>query len=255
VKKELFSLEGKNALVTGSTQGIGRALAEGLMHAGARVVLNGRTQAKVDAAAGECRAAGFSAEGVAFDVTDEEAVKTGIARTRAIVGRVDILVNNVGGAARGPFVDMSFEDWKSVLSMNLDSAFLVTREVVPEMIDRREGKVIMTCSLMSHIARKDNANYAASKGGLAMFTKELATELGKNNIQVNGIGPGFFETPLTRVLRENAEFHSWLTGRTPMGRWGKVEELVGAAVFLASPASNFVTGQIIYVDGGFTAAM
>jgi len=137
----------------------------------------------------------------------------------------------------------------------MDSVFLVSREVIPEMVARKAGKIITTCSLMSQIARKDNANYAASKGGVAMLTKELAVELGPSNVQVNGIGPGYFATPLTEVLRQDAQFDGWLKGRTPMGRWGNVEELVGAAVFLASRASDFVTGQIIYVDGGFTAAM
>jgi gluconate 5-dehydrogenase len=252
---ELFSLNGKNALVTGSTQGIGRAIAEGLMGAGARVVLNGRTPEKVEAAVAECRDKGLSAEGVAFDVTHEGAVTAGIGEVAAIVGQIDILVNNAGGTVRGPIAEMSFVDWKQVLSLNLDSAFLVSRAVVPDMVARNAGKIINTCSLMSQIARKDNASYAASKGGVAMFTKELAVELGPNNVQVNGIGPGYFVTPLVEVLRQDQKFNSWLKGRTPMARWGNVEELVGTTIFLASGASDFVTGQIIYVDGGFTAAM
>jgi gluconate 5-dehydrogenase len=252
---ELFSLNGKNALVTGSTQGIGRALAEGLMRAGARVILNGRTTAKVEAAVAECREQGLSAEGVAFDVTDEGAVTAGIQEVAGRVGQIDILVNNAGGAARGPITEMSFESWKHILTLNLDSAFLVSRAVIPEMMGRRAGKIINTCSLMSQIARKDNANYAASKGGVAMFTKELAVELGPSNVQVNGIAPGYFITPLVEILRQDKKFDSWLKGRTPMARWGNVEELVGTAVFLASGASDFVIGQIIYVDGGFTAAM
>ncbi|MBU8912976.1 MAG: SDR family oxidoreductase [Spirochaetales bacterium] len=251
----LFSMSGNNALVTGSTQGIGRALAEGLMRAGARVVLNGRTSEKVQTAVDECRKQGLSAEGVAFDVTDEGAVKAGIAEVTALVGQIDVLVNNAGGAARGPITEMSLANWRRIINLNLDSVFLVSREVIPDMITRKAGKIINTCSLMSRIARKDNANYAASKGGVAMFTKELAVELGPNNIQVNGIGPGYFITPLTEVLRRDEKFDLWLKGRTPMARWGNMDELVGAAVFLASPASDFVTGQIIYVDGGFTAAM
>lgn len=255
VPADLFSLTGKNALVTGSTQGIGRAIAEGLMRAGARVVLNGRSAERVSSAVQECRARGLTAEGVAFDVTEESAVKSGIAKVTALLGQIDILANNAGGAARGPITEMTFTNWKRVISLNLDSAFLVSREVIPQMVARKAGKIINTCSLMSTIARKDNANYAASKGGVAMLTRELAVELGPSNVQVNGIGPGYFITPLVEVLRQDEAFDRWLRGRTPMARWGKVEELVGTAVFLASPASDFVTGQIIYVDGGFTAAM
>lgn len=253
--EDLFALTGKNALVTGSTRGIGRAIAEGLMRAGARVILNGRTDERTRAAADECRAKGLAADGVAFDVTDEASVKAGIAEAYSRCQRIDILVNNAGGAQRGPVTEMTMEAWSAILRLNLDSVFLVSREVIPEMVARGSGKIINTCSLMSTIARKDNANYAASKGGVAMLTRELAVELGPQGIQVNGIGPGYFDTPLVAVLKQDEAFNRWLCGRTPMARWGQVEELVGTAVFLASRASDFVTGQIIYVDGGFTAAM
>ena len=252
---KLFSLEGKNALVTGSTQGIGRALAEGLMAAGARVVLNGRSEEKVEAVAAECRKKGWRAESAAFDVTDPLSIASGIQAAAKGIGPIDILVNNAGGTIRGKFTDMSLEQWQQVMRLNLDSVFLVSKAVVPEMIERQAGKVINICSLMSSIARKENANYAASKGGVAMLTKELAVELGAQNIQVNGIAPGYFSTPLTKALQEDEKFDSWYRGRTPMARWGNVQELSGAAVFLASEASSFVTGQILYVDGGLTAAI
>ncbi len=250
----LFSLDGKRALVTGSTQGIGRSLARGLAEAGATVILNGRTAAKVDAAVEELRAEGLSAEGAAFDVTDERSVTRGIEEIVSS-GTIDVLVNNAGGTVRKPVHELSFDEWRRVLDLNLNGAFLTTRAVVPSMIEGKAGKIINTCSLMSDIAREQNTPYAASKGGMRMFTRALAVELGPHNIQVNGIGPGYFVTPLTKVLQENREFDSWLKRRTPMARWGRVEELVGAAVYLASPASSFVSGQILYVDGGFTAAM
>ena len=251
----LFSLDGKTALVTGSTQGIGRALARGLAEAGATVILNGRTAAKVESAVAEFRDEGLSAEGIAFDVTDEDEVARGVETITSDGKAVDILLNNAGGTVRKRVHELSFEEWSRVLDLNLNGAFLTTRAIVPQMIERKSGKIINTCSLMSDIAREQNTPYAASKGGMRMFTRALAVELGPNNIQVNGIGPGYFVTPLTKVLEENREFDSWLKTRTPMARWGRVEELVGAAVYLASPASSFVSGQIIYVDGGFTAAM
>ena len=230
-------------------------MAEGLLRAGARVVINGRNGERVATAVETLRAGGFPADGAAFDVTDEASVRAGISEIRSAVGEIHILVNNAGGAARGPITEMSYESWRKVLSLNLDSAFLVSREVIPEMISRGSGKIVNICSLMSSIARTDNANYAASKGGLAMLTRELAVELGQHNIQVNGIAPGYFVTPLTDVLRKDEQFDGWLRKRTPMRRWGNPEELVGALVFLSSRAADFVTGQIVYVDGGFTAAM
>ena len=251
----LFSLDGQTALVTGSTQGIGRAIATGLAEAGATVILNGRDTNKLAGVVREFREAGYQAHGVAFDVTQEASVKQGVAEIADTVGEVHVLVNNAGGTVRKLVQDLSLDEWNHVMNINLNSAFLVTREIVPQMLARRAGKIINTCSLMSDIARQQNTPYAASKGGIRMLTRSLAVELGPSNIQVNGIGPGYFVTPLTKVLQENKEFDGWLKGRTPMARWGNVEELVGAAVFLASPASSFVTGQILYVDGGFTAAM
>ena len=201
-----FSLNGKTALVTGSSQGIGLSLARGLAEAGARIVINGRTQSKLDDVAETLRGEGYDVEAVSFDVIDEASVQAGIAELRKRVGEIDILVNNAGGAARKPLVDMSFEDWNRIIELNLNSAFLVTRELCKAMKERRSGKIINIGSLMSSIARGDNTNYAASKGGILMFTKALAVELGPHNVQVNALGPGYFNTPLTRPLRENKEF-------------------------------------------------
>lgn len=251
----LFSLESKVALVTGSSQGIGLALARGLAEAGATVVLNGRRPERLESAANELRSAGLSVHAVSFDVVDEDSVRTGMRDVRNLAGPVDVLVNNAGGSARRPIWEMEFADWKRIIELNLNSAFLVSRELIPELMRRRTGCILNIGSLMSQIARRDNANYAASKGGIAMFTKALAVELGSYNIRVNGIAPGYFATPMTRPLWEDDEFNRWLEGRTPMKRWGTLEELVGTAVFLASDASTFVTGQMIYVDGGFSAAM
>lgn len=251
----MFSLTGRTVLVTGSTQGIGFGLARGLAEAGARVVINGRTAEKVDRAVSELTSLGLSVDGAAFDVTSEEAVLKATEAVDKISDTLDILVNNAGGTIRKPIQELTFDEWKQVLDLNLTGAFLTTRAFASTMIARREGKIINICSLLSDIARPENTAYAASKGGLRMYTRALAVELGRHNIQANGIAPGYFRTPLSKVLQENREFDRWLKARTPMGRWGNVDELVGAAVFLASSASNFVTGQIINVDGGITASL
>jgi gluconate 5-dehydrogenase len=251
----LFDLAGRVALITGSSRGIGLALARGLGEAGATVVLNGRDPGRVGTAAAALREAGVRCATVAFDVTVSEAVATGIADVEERVGPIDILVNNTGIHRRAPLAEMSEEDWRAVIDTNLTSAFLVSRQVAPRMIARQQGKIIHICSLMSEAARPTTGNYAAAKGGLKMLTRAMATEWARHNLQVNAIGPGYFETELTRPLRENAEFDQWIRRRTPAGRWGKPEELVGTAVYLASPASDFVNGQIIYVDGGLLAAI
>lgn len=253
--ENLFSLSGLTALITGSTQGIGRAIATGLAEAGATVILNGRDSAKLDTVVEEFRAAGHNVHGAAFDVTSEEAVTRGIEEVKDKAGAVHILVNNAGGTVRKFVQELTLSDWNHVMNINLNSAFLVTRAVLPQMMERKSGRIINICSLMSDIARGQNTPYAASKGGLRMFTRSLAVELGPANIQVNGIAPGYFSTRLTQPLQDDEKFSAWIKSRTPMARWGDVRELAGAAVFLASPASSFITGQIIYVDGGFTAAM
>lgn len=246
----LFDLTGKRALVTGSTRGLGLALARGLAAAGAEVWINGRDAGRVEAAVTALAAAGAAVRPAVFDVLDPSAV------ARATAGEAfDILINNVGIHQRAPLETMTLEAWKTVLDTNLTSAFVVTQAVVKGMIARRMGKIINLCSLMSEVARPTTGNYAAAKGGLKLLTRAMTVEWARHNIQVNGIGPGYFETELTQPLREDATFDAWIRGRTPAGRWGRPEELVGAAVFLASAASDFVNGQVIYVDGGVLAGL
>jgi len=188
-------------------------------------------------------------------VTDGAAIASEVERIEREVAPIDILVNNAGIHRRAPLAEMTEQQWREVLDTNLTSAFLVTRQIAPRMIARNAGKIINTCSVMSEVCRSSTGNYAAAKGGLKMLTRAMATEWAKHNVQVNGIGPGFFATDMTKVLMDNPEFNQWICARTPAGRWGRPEELVGAAVFLASPASAFVNGQIIYVDGGLLAAI
>jgi gluconate 5-dehydrogenase len=252
---KLFDLTGRTALITGSSQGLGFAIARGLGQAGAALVLNGRDEKKLSAAAGTLRAEGLKVSVAAFDVTNGAAIGQAIARIENTIAPLDILVNNAGIHRRAPLAEMTEAQWREVLDTNLTSAFLVARHVGPRMIARHAGKIINTCSLMSEVCRPTTGNYAAAKGGLKMLTRAMATEWAKHNLQINGIGPGYFETELTRPLVENPEFNQWIRARTPAGRWGKPEELVGAAVFLASTASDFVNGQIIYVDGGLLAAI
>jgi gluconate 5-dehydrogenase len=246
-----FSLVGRRALVTGSSQGIGRALAEALAAAGAHVLLNGRDAAKLDRAVAELRAAGRSAEAAAFDVTDEAAVTAAAPR----LGAVDILVNNTGIHRRGPLATMALADWDAVLRTNLTSAFLVARAVAPGMIARGAGKIINVCSLMSDLARPTTGNYAAAKGGLKMLTRAMCAEWAAHNLQVNGLAPGYILTELTQPLAADPKFDAWIKARTPAGRWGTVADLTGACVFLASPAAGFVNGQIFTVDGGLSAVI
>lgn len=253
--QSLFDLTARIALVTGSSQGIGLALARGLAQAGATVVLNGRDEAKLAAATEQLRAEGLRATSAAFDVTQADAVETAVARIESETGPIGILVNNAGIHRRSPLEEMSGAQWREVIETNLTSAFVVSRQVAPRMIARRSGKIINTCSVMSEVCRPTTGNYAAAKGGLKMLTRAMATEWAKHNLQINGIGPGYFATELTQPLVQNPTFSDWIRTRTPAGRWGKPEELVGAAVFLAAPASNFVNGQILYVDGGLLSAI
>jgi gluconate 5-dehydrogenase len=250
-----FKLDGRIALVTGGGSGLGLAIARGLAGAGARVILNGRNQAKLDAAVAALRAEGLAAESAAFDVADPEAVRSGVAEVAARVGAIDILVNNAGVQHRAPIVDFSDADWRRLMATNLDAPFYMARAVIPAMQARRAGKIINIGSLMSSLARPTTVPYQVSKGGIAMLTRGLAVELAPHNIQVNAIAPGFFRTEMNSALTGNAEFTAWVEKRTPAGRWAEPAELAGAAVFLASAAAGFVTGQILYVDGGFTAGM
>jgi gluconate 5-dehydrogenase len=243
----LFDLSGRTALVTGSTRGLGSALAQALADAGARVAVNGRSAAEVDAAVTGLP----GAVAAPFDVTDEAEVAAGVAE----LGRVDVLVNNVGMTLRKPLEEWSLEEWHRILDVNVTSAFLVTRAVVPGMIERRAGKIVNVCSLMSDAARRTIAAYGASKGALKMLTQGMCADWARFNIQANGIGPGYFATDLTRPLQDDADFDAWVRARVPAGRWGRPEELAGAVVFLSSAASDFVNGQILYVDGGLLAVV
>ena len=250
-----FDLTGKIALVTGSSRGIGFTLAQGLAKMGATVVLNGRDPATVATAAETLRAEGARVATAVFDVTDEAAIASAVAQIEAVTGPIDILVNNAGIQRRAPLTEVEEAVWREVLDTNLTGAFLVARTVAKGMIARRAGKIINICSLMSEVGRETTGPYTAAKGGLRMLTRAMTVEWARHNLQANGIGPGYFVTDLTKPLVANPEFNMWVCGRTPAGRWGQPEELVGAVVFLASSASDFVNGQILYVDGGMLAAL
>ncbi|EAP72553.1 Gluconate 5-dehydrogenase [Ralstonia solanacearum UW551] len=251
----MFDLTGRTALITGASSGIGLALAGGLARAGARVVLNARGQEKLARAADSLRAQGADVHTAAFDVTDSAAVTDGIARIEAGLGPIDILVNNAGMQRRAPLEQFETAQWHALMKTNVDSVFLVGQAVARCMIPRGRGKIINICSVQSELGRPGIAPYTASKGAVKMLTKGMAIDWGQYGIQVNGLGPGYFKTELTQALVDNPEFTAWLVGRTPSRRWGDVEDLVGAAVFLASQASDFVNGHILYVDGGVTATL
>lgn len=250
-----FDLSGRTALVTGSSTGIGFAIAGGLASAGARVVLNGRDKARLERAVAQLREQGADVHAASFDVTDGAAVGAAIERVERELGSVDILVNNAGMTRRAPLEQFEEKHWHEIMACNVDSVFLVGQAVARRMIPRKRGKIINICSVQSELGRPHIAPYAASKGAVKMLTKGMAIDWGPHGIQVNGLGPGYFKTELTQALVDNAEFSAWLVNRTPSRRWGAVEDLLGAAVFLASPASDFVNGHILYVDGGVTATL
>lgn len=250
----LFDLTGRRALVTGSSQGIGLALARGLAEAGASVVLNGRDPAKLARAAEAFRAAGLAAEIAAFDVTDSAAVAAGVAAVVA-GGPIDILVNNAGVNLRGALESVTDESWHTVLATNLHSAFYCARAVAPAMIARGRGRIINTCSVMSVLGRAGTGPYTASKGAIGMLTRAMCADWARHGLQCNGIAPGYFSTELTAPLRADAAFNDWLCARTPAGRWGELPELMGAAVFLASDAASYVNGHLLFVDGGLTSVV
>jgi gluconate 5-dehydrogenase len=253
---DLFNLEGKVALVTGAVHGLGMAMAKGLGHAGARIVVNNLSQEPLDLAIAEYKSEGIDAYGYIFDVTDEQAVIASIKQIEAEVGPIDILINNAGIIKRIPMVDMSVEDFTQVINVDLISPFIVSRTVVKGMIARGGGKIINICSMMSELGRDTVSAYAAAKGGLKMLTKNMATEWAKFNIQTNGIGPGYFATKQTEPIRVDGHpFNDFIIGRTPAARWGNPEDLQGAAIFLSSKASDFVNGHILYVDGGILATI
>jgi gluconate 5-dehydrogenase len=251
----LFDLTGRIALVTGSSQGIGLAMAAGLARAGAHIVLNGRDRAKLAKAADALRAEGLTVSERAFDVTDSAAIESAIADIETTTGPIDILINNAGKQHRGPAETFEDEHWRDLFRTNVESTFFAARSVGRRMIERKRGKIINIGSVQSELGRPTIVPYTATKGAVKMMTKGLAAEWAKHNIQVNAIAPGYFVTELNKALVENPEFSDWLCKRTPAGRWGDVEELVGAAIFLASQASNFVNGHILMVDGGLTASV
>jgi len=252
---KLFGLSGSVALVTGSSAGIGLALAQGLAGAGAKVAVNGRTGKTVEAAVEAIKSAGGEAYSAPFDVAEPEEVGKAVARIEAEFGPIDILVNNAGIQRRGPLEDYPEETWRELMRANLDSVFYVSKAVARGMIGRKRGRIVNIASVQSELARANIAPYTASKGGVKMLTKGMATDWGKHGIRVNAIAPGYFKTVLNQALVEDEKFSAWLTARTPMGRWGDVDELIGAAIFLASDASSFVNGHILYVDGGITACL
>lgn len=252
---ESFNLAGRIALVTGSSAGIGLALARGLASAGAEVVLNARNADKLAQAASALRAEGAKVHEAAFDVTDRQAVIHAVDRIEGEIGPIGILVNNAGMQRRASLEDVDEATWHTLMKTNVDSVFFVGQAVARHMIGRKRGKMINICSVQSELGRPNVAPYTASKGAVKMLTKGMAIDWGQHGIQVNGLGPGYFKTELTRALVDNQEFSAWLVGRTPSRRWGDVEDLVGAAVFLASDASRFVNGHILYVDGGVTATL
>jgi gluconate 5-dehydrogenase len=251
----LFSLAGKIALVTGSGQGIGLALAEGLSDAGAHVVLNGRDKAKLERAQQALAAAGRKASIAPFDVTDHEAVEAGVATIEAEIGPIDILINNAGMQKRAPITEFPVEGWHEVINTNLHSVFYVTQAVTKRMVPRKRGKIISIGSVMSELGRATIIPYTASKGAVKMMTRGLAAELGKHNIQANAIGPGYFATEINAALIADEAFSSWVCSRTPAGRWGETKELAGAAIFLSSAASDYVNGHLLMVDGGLTSVV
>lgn len=251
----LFDLTGRIALITGSSKGIGLAVAEALAGAGATIVLNGRDRTALETARATLADKGFTVHAAGFDVTDHAAVTEAVARIEAEIGPLDILVNNAGMQYRTPLEDFPLEAWHRITTVNLDSVFYVGQAVAKFMIARGRGKIINICSVQSELARPGIAPYTATKGAVKMLTKGMATDWGKYGLQVNAIGPGYFRTELNQALVDDETFSAWLAKRTPAGRWGEVEELAGAAIFLASAASSFVNGHILYVDGGITASL
>ncbi len=253
---ELFDLKGKVAIVTGGTHGLGMSIAKGLGLAGATLVINGHTPSKMEEALKTYQSFGITAHGYLFDVTREEEVKQRIKKIEAEVGPIDILVNNAGIIKRVPMLEMEVDAFKEVLDVNVVGSFIMAKHIVPGMIKRGGGKVINLCSMMSELGRNTVGAYAAAKGGLKMLTRNMATEWAKNNIQVNAIGPGYFATSQTAPIRvEGHPFNDFIVNRTPAGKWGDPDELMGVAVFLGSKASDFMNGQVLYVDGGILATI
>ncbi|MGV1916895.1 SDR family oxidoreductase [Rhizobium sp. 22-785-1] len=253
--QSIFDLKGRTALITGSSRGLGRAMAEGLAAAGARVLINGTDTSRVAQTVAEFRSAGYEADAASFNVTVEDEVKAAFEGLDAAGIAVDILVNNAGIQYRKPMVELETADWQRVIDTNLTSAFVIGREAAKRMIARGHGKIVNIGSLTSELARATIAPYTVAKGGIKMLTRAMAAEWAQHGIQANAIGPGYMLTDMNEALISNPDFDAWVKGRTPSKRWGKPEELIGTAVFLSSSASDYVNGQIIYVDGGMLAVL
>jgi gluconate 5-dehydrogenase len=250
-----FNLSGKTALITGSARGIGYAIAEALLQAGARVILNSRSPEALAAAAVQLRGQGRAVETSVFDVCDPDAVEAAVGHIERTLAPIDVLVNNAGMQRRAPLEQFKNEDWRELMATNLDSVYYVSKAVAPHMISRGRGKIINIGSVQCELARPGIAPYTASKGAIKNLTKGMCADWARHGLQINAIGPGYFVTPLNKALVEDPVFDEWLRKRTPAGRWGRLEDLHGAAVFLASGASDFINGQTLYVDGGILAVI
>ncbi len=251
----LFSIKDKVVLITGSSRGIGFSLAAGLALNGANVILNGRDEAVLESAKMALEDNGISVFTSAFDITNKEQISDQVDNIEKTFGGIDILVNNAGIMIHKSVIDLEETDWDTVIDTNLKGAFLVSQKVAAGMIERQAGKIINMCSMQSELACTSVAAYTASKGGIKMLTKSMAAEWAKYNIQVNGIGPGFFLTERTQPLSEDPQYDAWMKKRTPAGRWGTPDELIGTLIYLSSEASNYVNGHIVYVDGGVLATI
>jgi gluconate 5-dehydrogenase len=250
-----FDIKEKVVLITGSSGGLGYTIAKGLGQKGATLILNGRNETKLNNMVSELSTRGYKVHGYVFDIVDSQSVNAAVVKIEKEVGPVDVLINNAGIQHRESLENFPEKKWREILDVNLTGAFIVSKAVVKGMIKKQSGKIINICSLMSEVGRNTIAPYTAAKGGLKMLTKAMTVDWAKHNIQVNGIGPGYFITDMTQKLADDPEFNNWIKSRTPAGRWGNPEELVGTVVFLASAASSFVNGQVIYVDGGILASL
>ena len=251
----MFDVSDKTVVITGSSRGLGLAYAKGYLEAGATVVMNASGKETLTKVTAELKSRGYKAYAYAFDVSDKEQVKKAVDSIEEKVGPIDILINNAGIHRRNMLIDMTSEEWRKVIDVNLTSAFLVGQTVARKMIPRGKGKIINITSLNAELARQNIANYSSAKGGLKMLTKSMATEWGRYGITCNAIGPGYIETDLTKPLTEDPEFDSWVKKEVPLGRWGKPEDIIGTAIFLGSSASDYINGYTIYVDGGWQACL
>ncbi len=250
-----FALTDRVALITGATRGLGFAIARGMAEAGATVLLNGRRPAELEEAAHKLVKEGLRADVAAFDVTDHDAIHAAIGAASAKHGSIDILVNNAGIQRRAPMPEFTAKDWNDVIATNLTAPFMVSQAVLPGMIERKRGKVVHIASLLSEFGRPTVIPYAAAKGGVRQLTRGMAVELAAHNIQVNAIAPGYFATEMNRALLDDATFNAWVCKRTPAGRWGEPAEIAGLAVFLSSRAADYMTGQIVLIDGGMSIGL